>query len=37
MIAIDFVPDVRLDDVLLVHLGVAIGRAEDHERRGAAP
>ncbi|ADG07176.1 HypC/HybG/HupF family hydrogenase formation chaperone [Kyrpidia tusciae] len=26
-VAVDFVPDVRVGEILLVHLGVAIGRA----------
>lgn len=32
LIAVDFVPDVRRGDVLLVHLGVAIGRFEGDDR-----
>lgn len=28
-VAVDFVPEVRAGDVLVVHLGVAIGRVEE--------
>ena len=28
-VAIDFVPGARRGDILLVHMGVAIGRVED--------
>ncbi|MEW5979382.1 MAG: HypC/HybG/HupF family hydrogenase formation chaperone [Acidobacteriota bacterium] len=34
-VAVDFVPEARPGDVLLTHLGVAIGQArETHEIRG---
>lgn len=33
-VAVDFVPDARAGDVLLVHAGIAIGRAGKPEGKG---